>query len=174
MELKHHPEEWFFLHNFDADRVFNTIQRADYLILYYIKMEADQHPEQTIYLADLAAAMGLKITELSKAVEKLQDKGLVAWKTDREALLYPPAHGAGRRRAAPRRGHHAEGDGCIAGGAGEEQLNLFCSAIQKARLTGGQKITILKIENGKGAVPDSQLLTAYHSQKASNRIRLGN
>ena len=67
MELKHHPEEWFFLHNFDADRVFNTIQRADYLILYYIKMEADQHPEQTIYLA------------------KLQDKGLVAWKTDREA-----------------------------------------------------------------------------------------
>ena len=85
MELKHHPEEWFFLHNFDADRVFNTIQRADYLILYYIKMEADQHPEQTIYLADLAAVMGLKITELSKAVEKLQDKGLVAWKTDREA-----------------------------------------------------------------------------------------
>ena len=70
---------------FDADRVFNTIQRADYLILYYIKMEADQHPEQTIYLADLAAVMGLKITELSKAVEKLQDKGLVAWKTDREA-----------------------------------------------------------------------------------------
>ena len=47
MELKHHPEEWFFLHNFDADRVFNTIQQADYLILYYIKMEADQHPEQT-------------------------------------------------------------------------------------------------------------------------------
>ena len=85
MELKHHSEEWFFLHNFDADRVFNTIQRADYLILYYIKMEADQHPEQKVYLADLAAVMGLKITELSKAVEKLQDKGLVAWKTDREA-----------------------------------------------------------------------------------------
>ena len=85
MELKHHPEEWFFLHNFDADRVFNTIQRADYLILYYIKMEADQHPEQKVYLADLAAVMGLKITELSKAMEKLQDKGLVAWKTDREA-----------------------------------------------------------------------------------------
>ena len=29
--------------------------------------------------------MGLKVTELSKAVEKLQDKGFVAWKTDREA-----------------------------------------------------------------------------------------
>ena len=187
MELKHHPEEWFFLHNFDADRVFNTIQRADYLILYYIKMEADQHPEQTIYLADLAAAMGLKITELSKAVEDrprggphlrgaVQQGGGADGRRTRfyEAQLCPPAHGAGRRRAAPCCGHHAEGDGCIAGGAGEEQLNLFCSAIQKARLTGGQKITILKIENGKGAVPDSQLLTAYHSQKASNRIRLGN
>ena len=85
MELKHHPEEWFFLHNFDADRVFNTIQRADYLILYYIKMQAEQHPDSKVYLADLAAVMGLKVTELSKAVEKLQDKGFVAWKTDREA-----------------------------------------------------------------------------------------
>jgi len=85
VELKHHPEEWFFLHNFDIDRVFSTIQRADYLILYYIKMQAEQHPDRKVYLADLAAVMGLKVTELSKAVEKLQDKGFVAWKTDREA-----------------------------------------------------------------------------------------
>ena len=85
VELKHHPEEWFFLHNFDIDKVFSTIQRADYLILYYIKMQAEQHPDSKVYLADLAAVMGLKVTELSKAVEKLQDKGFVAWKTDREA-----------------------------------------------------------------------------------------
>lgn len=82
---EHHPEEWFFLHNFDIDKVFSTIQRADYLILYYIKMQAEQHPDSKVYLADLAAVMGLKVTELSKAVEKLQDKGFVAWKTDREA-----------------------------------------------------------------------------------------
>ena len=75
VELKHHPEEWFFLHNFDIDKVFSTIQRADYLILYYIKMQAEQHPDSKVYLADLAAVMGLKVTELSKAVEK----------TDREA-----------------------------------------------------------------------------------------
>ena len=62
-----------------------TIQRADYLILYYIKMQAEQHPDSKVYLADLAAVMGLKVTELSKAVEKLQDNGFVAWKTDREA-----------------------------------------------------------------------------------------
>ena len=72
VELKHHPEEWFFLHNFDIDKVFSTIQ-------------AEQHPDSKVYLADLAAVMGLKVTELSKAVEKLQDKGFVAWKTDREA-----------------------------------------------------------------------------------------
>ena len=83
--MKHHPEEWFFLHNFDIDKVFSTIQRADYLILYYIKMQAEQHPDSKVYLADLAAVMGLKVTELSKAVEKLQDNGFVAWKTDREA-----------------------------------------------------------------------------------------
>ena len=85
VELKYHPEEWFFLHNFDIDKVFSTIQRADYLILYYIKMQAEQHPDSKVYLADLAAVMGLKVTELSKAVEKLQDNGFVAWKTDREA-----------------------------------------------------------------------------------------
>ena len=59
VELKHHPEEWFFLHNFDIDKVFSTIQRADYLILYYIKMQAEQHPDRKVYLADLAAVMGL-------------------------------------------------------------------------------------------------------------------
>ena len=85
MELKHHPEEWFFLHNFDMDKVFSTIQRADYLVLYYIKMQPEQHPGEKVYLADLAAVMGLKVTELSKAIEKLQDKGFVVWKTDRDA-----------------------------------------------------------------------------------------
>ena len=82
---RNHPAEWFFLHNFDVDKVFSTIQRADYLVLYYIRMQAEQNPGGKVYLADLAAVMGLKVTELSKAVEKLQDKGLVAWKTDREA-----------------------------------------------------------------------------------------
>ena len=85
MEHNQHPAEWFFLHNFDVDKVFSTIQRADYLILYYIRMLSEQNPGGKVYLADLAAAMSLKVTELSKAVEKLQDKGLVAWKTDRDA-----------------------------------------------------------------------------------------
>ena len=84
-EWKHQPEEWFFLHNFDLDKVFSTIQRADYLVLYCIKMQQAEHPGEKVYLADLAAAMGLKVTELSKTMEKLQDKGYVVWQTDREA-----------------------------------------------------------------------------------------
>ena len=84
-EWKHQPEEWFFLHNFDLDKVFSTIQRADYLVLYCIKMQQAEHPGEKVYLSDLAAAMGLKVTELSKAMEKLQDKGYVVWQTDREA-----------------------------------------------------------------------------------------
>lgn len=83
--MKKHPEEWFFLHNFDIDRVFNTIQRADYLVLFYIKMQQEAHPDEKLYLADLAAAMGVKVTELSKGIEKLQDSGYVVWKTDRAA-----------------------------------------------------------------------------------------
>lgn len=83
--MKQHPEEWFFLHNFDLDRVFNTIQRADYLVLFYIKMQQEAHPDEKLYLADLAAAMGVRVTELSKGIEKLQDSGYVSWKTDREA-----------------------------------------------------------------------------------------
>lgn len=42
-------------------------------------------PGEKLYLADLAAAMGVRMTELSKGIEKLQDSGFVTWKTDREA-----------------------------------------------------------------------------------------
>ena len=83
--MKHHPEEWFFLHNFDIDRVFSTIQRADYFVLYYIKMQQEDRPDEKLYLSDLAKAMGIKVTELSKGSEKLQDNGYVRWLTDREA-----------------------------------------------------------------------------------------
>ena len=39
--MQKHPEEWFFLHNFDVDRVFSTIRRTDYLVLFYIKMRQE-------------------------------------------------------------------------------------------------------------------------------------
>lgn len=80
-----HREELFFLDNFNIDRVFNSIKRADYVVLYYIQSRKELEPEQKVYLADLAEAMHLRIPQVSKAVGKLQDKGYVEWKTDAEA-----------------------------------------------------------------------------------------
>lgn len=80
-----HHEELFFLDNFNLDRVFNTIKRADYLVLYYIQSRREAAPEQKVYLSDLAEAMEVRVVQISKAVEKLQEKGFVMWKTDAEA-----------------------------------------------------------------------------------------
>lgn len=77
-----HREELFFLDNFNIDRVFNTIQRADYVFLYYIQSRKEAAPEGKVYLSDLAEAMHLKMPQVSKAVGQLQDKGYVMWETD--------------------------------------------------------------------------------------------
>ena len=82
-ELKNHKEEMFFLNNFNIDRVFGTIEKADYLFLYYIRNYADELAQgEKIYLSALAETMRITIPEISKAVENLQDKGYVLWKTD--------------------------------------------------------------------------------------------
>ncbi len=75
--------EAFFLNDFNVDRLFRGIERGDYIFLYYIQMCKEAHPEQeNVYLAELAEAMNLKVTEISRAMERLQDKGYVIWKTD--------------------------------------------------------------------------------------------
>ena len=53
-EMQQHQGEWFFLHELNVDKVFSTIQRADYLILYYIKVEQETRPGEKLYLADHA------------------------------------------------------------------------------------------------------------------------
>ena len=65
--MQKHPEEWFFLHNFDVDRVFSTIRRTDYLVLFYIKMRQESHPDEKLYLADLAAEMGVSCPKASRS-----------------------------------------------------------------------------------------------------------
>lgn len=77
-----HREELFFLDNFNVDRVFNTIQRTDYVFLYYIQSRKEAAPDEKVYLSDLAEAMNLRIPQVSKAIGQLQDKGYVMWKTD--------------------------------------------------------------------------------------------
>ena len=95
-ELQQHQGEWFFLHELNVDKVFSTIQRADYLILYYIKVAQEAHPGEKIYLADLAAAMGLRVTELSKGIEKLQDSGFVYEMLGIPMELYTPLFAVAR------------------------------------------------------------------------------
>lgn len=75
----------FFLNNFNIDYIFGSIERADYLFLYYIKngTESSQH-ESGVYLSELAAAMDIPMTALSKTMKKLQSKGYIEWKTSRE------------------------------------------------------------------------------------------
>ena len=84
--IKKETGEDFFLDFFNSDVVFNTIKRADYMMLRTIQGRAGQRgkPGRT-YLADLAAALEIPIPTLSKTIERLQDKGLVTWKTDRAA-----------------------------------------------------------------------------------------
>lgn len=84
-QFTEHKEEMFFLNNFNIDRIFNVIERTDYLFLYYIKYCGGQsEQEKRVYLSALADAMNIEIPEISKAVENLQNKGYVSWKTDRE------------------------------------------------------------------------------------------
>lgn len=82
-EFNSHKAEAFFLDNFNIDRVFDSIERTDYLVLYYMKSCAEEDPKDgRVYLSDLAEAMKLTIPELSKKIESLQNRGYVHWQTD--------------------------------------------------------------------------------------------
>ena len=79
-------EELLFLEYFNTDRIFSTIQRADYLFLRAIQSrEGERGRPGRTYLADLADGLNMPIPTLSKTIERLQDKGFVTWKTDRSA-----------------------------------------------------------------------------------------
>lgn len=82
----HENGERFFLEYFNSDRIFSAVKRTDYLFLTAIQDRAGQRGRPgRAYLADLSAALELPIPTLSKTAERLQDKGLVTWKTDRTA-----------------------------------------------------------------------------------------
>ncbi len=86
VEFINHKEENLFLNNFNVDRIFHTIEKADYVFLYYIKGCQDQNSQGgKVYLSALAEIMNIEIPEISKAVENLQNKGYVSWKTDNDA-----------------------------------------------------------------------------------------
>lgn len=76
-------QEDFFLKSINIDNIFKTFEKADYLFLYSIKhcME-NSEIEDGVYLSDLAEYMNMPITDISKAIKKLQQKGYVEWHTD--------------------------------------------------------------------------------------------
>ena len=77
-------EEAFFLENINLDRVFNTIEKTDYLFLYYIRSCAGRDERGRAYLSELSDVMKIEIPELSRTMENLQSKGYVLWQTDHE------------------------------------------------------------------------------------------
>lgn len=72
--------EQLFLDNVSVEMVFNLIDRIDYLFLRYIRNAGNQEAErQEVYLSDLAEGLQLPMSEVSKEVNRLQDKGYLKW-----------------------------------------------------------------------------------------------
>ncbi len=79
-------EEIFFFEPFNTDMLFKSLRRADYIPLYAIRRHAGERGRPgRAYLADLAKHLNMPLPALSRTMERLQDKGLVTWKTDRNA-----------------------------------------------------------------------------------------
>lgn len=78
-----HPEEEFFLKKINLDKVFSLIDKSEYMLIYYIRhLEERDQTTEGVYLAELASEMKLTIPEVSKIVQRLQDRGHIYWKTD--------------------------------------------------------------------------------------------
>lgn len=75
--------EEFFVQSVNADIIFNLVERTDYYLLYKIAHCPKAFGEQGgVYLADLAEEAEMSVTEASKAVHILDEKGYVMWHTD--------------------------------------------------------------------------------------------
>lgn len=75
--------EEFFLKSVNVESIFEFIERTDYLFLYSIKEcveKSDRH--EGVYLSEVAEYMKLSISETSKMVKSLENKGYIIWKLD--------------------------------------------------------------------------------------------
>lgn len=79
-------EELFLLDSLSMDRVFHTLERSDYLFLHYIRRVSDERAarggEPCAYLYELCERMELGVSRVSHAMEHLQTKNYIRWKTD--------------------------------------------------------------------------------------------
>ena len=74
--------EDFFLNRIDIGRIFEFMERSDYLLLYNIQKCAETASDDKVYMSELAEKMNLSITETSRSLKNLEDRGYVTWQTD--------------------------------------------------------------------------------------------
>ena len=74
--------EDFFLNRIDVGRIFDFMERSDYLLLYNNQKCSEISDNDKVYMSELAEQMHLSIIETSRSVKNLEDKGYVTWQTD--------------------------------------------------------------------------------------------
>ena len=72
--------EEFFLSSVDIGKLIKAFDKTEYIFLYNVKKM--QVGDDRVYLTDLAERMEQPITEVSKVVRKLEEKGYVDWRPD--------------------------------------------------------------------------------------------
>lgn len=84
MELYQQAED-FFLKRLDVDKIFSSLEKRDYALLYAIaQCQSAAQPTNRAYLYQLSERLEMPIPKVSKAIRHLQDEGYVTWKTDDE------------------------------------------------------------------------------------------
>ena len=75
--------EEFFLKSINVESIFEFVERTDYLFLYSIKECVEKSGcHEGVYLSEVAEYMKLSISETSKMVKSLENKGYIIWKLD--------------------------------------------------------------------------------------------
>ena len=72
----------FFLNRIDIGRIFEFMERSEYLFLFNIQKRIEQSGGDRAYMSELAEQMKLSVIETSRAVKTLEDNGYVTWQTD--------------------------------------------------------------------------------------------
>ncbi len=81
MNNNYNAEDFFFRLP-DMDRLYQSLEKADYTILYDIlRLQRTKGETEKIYLSELAEFLNLSVTDTSKIVKKLQNRGYVDWST---------------------------------------------------------------------------------------------
>ena len=74
--------EDFFLNRFDTGRIFEVLERSEYLVLYNVRLCMERSGEDRVYMSELAEQMKLSVVKTSEAVKDLENKGYLTWQMD--------------------------------------------------------------------------------------------